>query len=480
MQLRKPRVVGDIQSSKRSVFRPAPDRVNLSYHEVWRLPVTRFAKCSIVFIASWFLILGSVVAPTSPSLIIAANKASTVVAPHADERQALEAQLRDLESQIDKYEQQISSYRKQGTSLKGEIARLNSKIAKLHLQVKAINIELSDLDQKIDETKSKIAGTEANIQTNKETLTALLRNINEYDKASAFEIFLKNPRLSDFFNDFHSISVLQGKVRVSIRQISDLRDSLKDQQTQYALARADAATLKAYQLAQVAETDQATKEKKTLLEVTKGQESKYQSLLKLTKETAAQIRSRIFQLLGGGELSFEDAYQYAKLASGATGVRPALILAVLDRESALGRNVGKCSYKTAMSPASQTAFLAITKELGIDPETITVSCANADGVYGGAMGPAQFVPNTWMLYKSQIEKVIGKAPASPWNNSDAFIATALYLKDAGAADTNVSGERKAAAKYYAGGNWRRYLWTYGEAVVSKAQRFQQDIDTINE
>ncbi len=471
-RLLKPKILEDIQSRGRSVFNVPVRRVNLNYVRVRRLPLTPALRLVAGAMAVWLLVGGSAVAPTTQTL--AANATSQ------EERAALEEQLRALESQIDEYESQVSSYQKQGTTLKGEVARLNSKIAKLNLQIKAINLQIGQLDQKITETEGQITTTEEEIDRNKTALARLLNEVYQSDQATLLHIFLKNPKLSDFFSDLNSIALVQGNLRLAIREISDLRDELEDQKEQYALARADAASARAYQAAQKLETDQVKQQQDELLRITKGQESKYQQLVKETKQTAAQIRSRIFTLLGGGELTFEEAYDYAKLASGATGVRPALILAVLDRESALGKNVGKCGYQTAMSPKNQPIFLQIVQELGINPETMMVSCPNRDGVYGGAMGPAQFIPTTWLLYREKVAQVTGRSPASPWNNADAFVATALYMAGAGAANaTSVAQERKAAARYYAGGNWSRYLWTYGEAVVTRAARFEEDIAAIS-
>ena len=83
-----------------------------------------------------------------------------------------------------------------------------------------------------------------------------------------------------------------------------------------------------------------------------------------------------------------------------------------------------------MSNSQKPAFLAILADLKMDSDKTPVSCPIAsDGAYGGAMGPAQFMPTTWDLYKNRVANITGNKPASPFNNADAFTATALYLQD---------------------------------------------------
>lgn len=430
--------------------------------------LSNFYKIIIVLLGLLIFVLGSVNAPTIS--ILAANSNSQ------EERQQLELQLQQLEQQIVEYENQIKIYQKQGKSLKNEIDTLNAKIAKINLEIKAINLKINQLNEKINQTENQINLTQNTLNKRETALIELLKKLYVNNNQSILEIILKNPRLSDFFNDLNNIVLLQNDLRITISQIKDLKSQLEEQKIQYALAKADTETLRNYQLNQKNQTDILRQQKNNLLTITKGQESRYQSLLKKTKEEAAKIRNRLFELLGGGEMTFEQAYQYAKIASKATGVRPAFILAILDRESALGRNVGRCSYKTAMNPKEIPIFLEIVSELNLNPETLTVSCPNVDGPYGGAMGPAQFIPSTWKYYKNQVSQITGNDIPSPWNNSDAFVAAALYLKDAGA----LNNERQAAARYYCGSRWNRYVCTnvYAQKVLEKASQFEDDIQTI--
>jgi membrane-bound lytic murein transglycosylase B len=465
----------DIKSFK---TRKAGRRLNLAFRKVIIIPFKALIRTTFVLLVVLFFAFGSTTAPTSGNARAAQN--------NEEERKALEAQLAELENQISEHEKTINQYKAQGKNLRSEVKRLESQIAKLNLQIKAINLTLSKLDAEIVLTQKQISRTEDELSLNRKNLSQLLQALYENSDASLVEILLKNPQLSDFFGDLNNLMNVQDNLRVVIGEIAEARQKLVDQKEVLALERTDAASLKAYQDAQKSSIAKIKNEKNNLLKITKGKESEYQKILSETKKTAAEIRKQIFKLIGGGELEFDEAYRLAKIAERTTGVRAALILAVLDRESALGKNVGQCDYKTAMHPKRDIPiFLEIIKKLGLEKSleagTIKVSCAiKRDGAYGGAMGPAQFIPSTWKFFENRIAEVTGNNPPNPWSNVDAFTATALYLKDAGAgAGASLERERKAAAKYYAGSRWSRYLWTYGAKVITQAKKFEEDIAILS-
>lgn len=477
--LQRPKNLIDIERKSGEVHLKLSKMVNLSGAKVRLISIRPKAvfifsvlAVGYFFFSSVFVSSLALLAPTSNEIHAAETSA---------ERQQLEAQLKDLESQIAEYESTITRYQKQGGTLKTEISRLNANISKLTLQIKAAKLTIAQLDSGIKKTQSEIGITEEEIAMHKEAIIKLLQGIYENETESMVEIILANPKLSDFFGNINDSILVGESLRVELNKVVNLRLDLMDKKDALATQRSDTQTLTEYQAAQQLAILSSKSEKDQLLSVTKGQESKYQELLTTTKKTAAEIRSRIFQILGGGQMTFEKAYEFAQYAEKATGVRAALILAILDRESALGQNVGRCTPESSMNP---TRDLPIFRQIVADlkaagktpPEPILVSCANKDGVYGGAMGPAQFIPSTWKLYQDKVVAVTGSSPANPWSNADAFVASGLYLKDAGALDN----ERLAAARYYCGYKVRAVCTNvYAARVVENAAQFQDDINTLN-
>jgi len=145
-------------------------------------------------------------------------------------------------------------------------------------------------------------------------------------------------------------------------------------------------------------------------------------------------------------------------------------------------------------------FLAIAEILGFDPYTRQVSCPlsrNGQRIgWGGAMGPSQFIPSTWAIYggivsdgaggftysrsADAIRTINGGDIANPFNNRDAFIATALLLRDNGANGT-YDGDRTAALRYYAGwgGANNPANAFYGNQVMNRKSRLAQEIQILS-
>ena len=96
------------------------------------------------------------------------------------------------------------------------------------------------------------------------------------------------------------------------------------------------------------------------------------------------------------------------------------------------------------------------------------------------MGPAQFIPTTWLLYKDLVARATGHNPPNPWIPEDAFVASAFLLRDNGAAESTYTAERRAALKYLAGSNWNKSAYAfYGDDVMSLAAKYQEQINIIS-
>lgn len=406
----------------------------------------------------------------------------------AARRAKLEADLSQVEQEIADQNKLVQAKQKEGATLQRDLTLLGYQITAAKLSIKAKQIEIERLSGDIVKKESTIGDLNTRIEKEKESLAELLKKSRELDSNSLVDIALANDRVSDLFADVNSFQFIQQSLHRSFNVIRTTKKETEVQKTDLEGKRDSSIDAKQEIEKQANQIKQYEAQKQELLRVTKNQESNYRKVLADRQKKKQEILNALFQLRDTGSIPFEKALAYAKEVSSKTGVRPAFILAILTQETNLGENVGRCnrpgdppskSWKSIMKPdRDYDPFLRITKSLGVSPDTVALSCPLGGG-YGGAMGPSQFIPSTWELYIDRIAGVTGNNPPNPWNAEDAFAATGLLLKDLGASTATYSAERKAALKYYAGGNWNKPKNAfYGNSVMAYVDKIQKNIDYL--
>ncbi len=410
-----------------------------------------------------------------------------------DCRKLLEDCAQFYEEESKRIEQDLTKTEKEKKNLQSQLSTLNNKIKNLEYQIKQGNLMIKDLTIQIAETMSSIDKISLKINESQTQLTNILRTIYEEDKKQSLEILLEG-NLSDFFDNLVYLERLNSRVSEILASTKNLKNYLEKQKQKIDEEKDSVEKMVRIQSLQKQESETIKNEREKLLKLTKEE---YQKQLKEKEETVKRvsaIRARIFELIGVPKApTFGEAYEMAKYVSSITGVRPAFLLAVLTQESNLGKNVGQC-YLTnintgagkrikdnavvsrVMSPTRDVPyFLDITNKLGRDYSFTPVSCPMSYG-WGGAMGPAQFIPSTWIKYENRISAITGKL-SDPWNIKDAFIAAGLYLADYGASAKTENAEWKAAMIYFSGTTNTTYRF-YGNSVISLARQYQKDINEL--
>ena len=386
-------------------------------------------------------------------------------------------------------------------TLENKIYSLKNKIQSLDYQIYQSNLIIKDLGIQVTDTEGSIENTSLKIEDSKEKLANILRAIYEEDQKPLIEILLSDNSISDFFDNLANLERLSYKSKELLENIKLLKINLEDQKEDLDEEKEDLENIVEIQTIQKQENAQTKQEQEYYLGITEQEYQKYLAEKQEVDQKASEIRARIFELIGVPKApTFGEAYEIAKYVENITGVRPAFLLAVLTQESNIGKNVGQCYLKNSKTGAGETIktgrvlsrvmkptrdvqpFLIITKELGRDPYFTPVSCPMSYG-WGGAMGPAQFIPSTWIIYRDRLKNIMGK-PGDPWNIKDSFLAAALYLSDYGAAKQTYNGEFNAALSYFAGPSWYKskyadvYRRDYGYPVMAITKTYESDIAKI--
>ncbi len=422
-----------------------------------------------------FLLLGSAVFLLPRSEVWAQNGET-----NGKSRAELEAQIAAIEAEIAGLDKDLTDVRGRKRTLQNEVNRLNNEIKRSELTIKGLNLSVRQTEGGISTKVNSIGEAETKISKQKASLSEYLRTIYKRDDLSLMEALLVKKDLSQFFQELSALENVQKDINVSLDDLAVLKERLQREKDDLEDKREDLLSLRALEQVQKQNVESKKGEKDKLLKVTQGQETSYQKLIQAKKSDIAAIRQQISYLERAG-VSAENAVEFATLAAKRTGIRTAFLLGLLEVETGrrfeegvitAGSHLGTGNWKTDLyqcylnlgrpttAEKQKSAFFEITSKLGYDPNTRPVSRRPNYGC-GGAMGPAQFLPTTWLLFDDKVAELTGHNPPDPWKIEDAFTAAALYLADAGATAKTASAETRAAKAYISGSpNCTKYICNF--------------------
>ena len=416
-----------------------------------------------------------------------------------EQRAQLQAQYDQLQKEIEQYQKIIDETKAKANTIQGDVTILDAQIRKAQAEINQRTSAISSLSATINQKSKAIATLETRLEDGRASMAKLLREKSFSDNTSLVVLALSGGTLTEFFQNADHIDSIDEKLQEKFDELRGVKTLTEAQKEELALQQSRQLDAKKDVEAKKTVIDQSKTEKKNLLAATKSDEAAYNQVLADRQAKAAAIKAALFPLRDAAAINFGEALKYAQAAEKATGVSAALSMAILTQESNLGQNVGQCymtndatgdgkgkntgtPFKGVMHPTRDVPpFLALSAKLGFDPHTQVVSCPIASvGGWGGAMGPAQFIPSTWAIYAARIASARGKAVANPWDPQDAIMAMSFLLSDNGASAGGYTANFNAAARYYAGWNGPNTTAgkNYAAQVMSKVAGIQKNIDYL--
>lgn len=368
----------------------------------------------------------------------------------------------DIQDKIDS----IESKKKKAEQ---QLVQTQTLLQKNQYQVAVTKNLIDKTESEISRKENEIESLNQRIEMNKVILGNYLREMYFSEQDDRLIMLLASGKhVSDLSENFDQMDEAKDRVLETLQDIENAKNEIEGRKEDLSEKKED---------------------HEKLLSVKASEQYELKSDLKETQATISELNAKLNKLKGelskllGSEVSFKNILDAAGFAAKVTGIRKDYLLGVLVVESNLGRYTGGCTYKQSrMSGTRATYFKTIVNELDLDLNKVKVSCppSGYKGT-GGAMGVAQFMPDTWIGYKSSIAGVTGHNPPNPWNLTDGVVAMALKLtKVDGVKEHKKSAEAKAYCVYLAGNNWAAYCDSkgvnYGAKVLYWADNYEQKLN----
>lgn len=215
-------------------------------------------------------------------------------------------QIAVLQKQAQEYQAQANSLRAKADTLQNKLNQIVAQIAELESKIKVNNLKKQKLDEEIAANQLKLASAQ-------DLLGEILANLYVDDNVSEVELLASSANIGDYFDKQEYRSSVRDQLNGIITEVKEIKAKLDKDKKAVEKILSD---LKRQNEQMTAIRD----EQQYLVNVTRGQEASYQSLLKKAKNQLQAVRAQqqayYASLAGGSGAGVVGSFQYWGLSPG--------------------------------------------------------------------------------------------------------------------------------------------------------------------
>jgi peptidoglycan hydrolase CwlO-like protein len=219
------------------------------------------------------------------------------------ELEAVENKIEDYQKVIDLKKQQQATLSNQIDIIENEIKKAEEKIVRSDQEMGLVELEIKSLDLKIKEK-------DISLKYNKKLLSELIQSLYFKSQSNSLELLLKNDSLAGYFLELRNLDLISEKTKDLLTEVNRAKTELQKQKEDRSSKYEKLGRLKDESQMGKVRLEGQQDSKANLLEVTQGEEDKYQELL-------AKLESQKEMLLGDiEEMSNQNSSELAKVKAG--------------------------------------------------------------------------------------------------------------------------------------------------------------------
>lgn len=248
------------------------------------------------------------------SVIILATLVLAPFAVRADQVTELESQIAEwqkkwqiLEDQRQEYLKSVKEKRTTAANLENQIALINGEIKFTETNIKQTEAKLNQVQLEIEKSNKEILIKQGDIGRQKEILSVLFRELYRTSDDNIIKVLVENNNLSEVIDNASNLTQVQGKINTILIDLKNAKERVEWQRQEQVSKKEEFNSLKISLAQENQELAAGRESKKSLLTKTRGEQDKYEDLLKRVDEQRNEILGNI------EELQKQKAKELAKL-----------------------------------------------------------------------------------------------------------------------------------------------------------------------